>query len=596
MPPKGKGKAPAKKGAAKPAAASSGKDEVASAIPKETYRMSTGTLLSQPTALDVKIGGFSLQSYGKQLIKDTTLEFTIGRRYGLIGANGSGKSQFLRSLAFREVPIPDFMDIYLLDNEAEPSDMRPVDWVVDQARKEVKRLEERSEQLLEEEGPDSEVLNDIYARLDGMDPDTFESRAGRLLTGLGFGPDMMEKQTKDMSGGWRMRVALAKALFIKPTLLLLDEPTNHLDLEACVWLENYLAEYDRCLIVISHSQDFLNGVCTHIIHLTPKKDFVFYTGNYDMFIQTKAELEVNQMKKYEKEQADIAHIKKFVASAGTYANLVRQAKSKLKIIERMEEAGLTEKVEKEFVFKFRFPEAEKLPPPVLALDNVSFAYSGNMKDCLYTNLQLGVDMDSRIALVGPNGAGKSTLLKLMLGELRPVEGDVKRHLHVNIARYNQHSNDQLDPSKKVLDFVRDTYPERKWDEQEWRSQVGKYGLGGALQTTKIGELSDGMKSRVVFCILALKNPHLLLLDEPTNHLDMECIDSLAEAINHFNGGLMLVSHDFRLISQVAKEIWICDNKTVTRFSGDIRAYKQLLVTKMKKAAAAYDKANPVRKD
>jgi ATP-binding cassette subfamily F protein 2 len=314
-----------------------------------------------------------------------------------------------------------------------------------------------------------------------------------------------------------------------------------------------------------------------------------------MFIQTKAELEVNQMKKYEKEQADIAHIKKFVASAGTYANLVKQAKSKLKIIEKMEEAGLTEKVEKDYVFKFAFPEAERLPPPVLALDHVSFAYSGLMKDCLYTDLNLGVDMDSRIALVGPNGAGKSTLLKLMLGEIPATQGDVKRHLHVNIARYNQHSNDQLDPEKTVLDFVRSNFPDRKWEEQEWRTQVGKYGIGGGLQTTKIGELSDGMKSRVVFCILSLKNPHLLLLDEPTNHLDMECIDSLAHAVNNFNGGLLLVSHDFRLISQVAKEIWICDNKTVTRFSGDIRAYKQLLVEKMKKASIAYDKANGLAK-
>jgi len=574
--------------------ASSSKDEITN-VPTESYRMATGTLVSDKAALDVKIAGFSLQSWGKVLVKDTNLELTIGRRYGLIGSNGCGKSQFLRSLAFREVPIPDFMDIYLLDNEAEPSEMTPIDWVVDQAQQEVKRMEIKAEELLEEEGPDSEVLLDLYARLDSMDPEGFAAKAGRLLTGLGFGTEMMAKKTKDMSGGWRMRVALAKALFVRPSLLLLDEPTNHLDLEACVWLENYLAEYDRCLIVISHSQDFLNGVCTHMIHLTPKKDFVFYTGNYDMFVQTKAELEVNQMKKYEKEQADIAHIKKFVASAGTYANLVKQAKSKLKIIEKMEEAGLTEKVEKEYVFKFAFPNAEKLPPPVLALDHVSFAYSGLMKDCLYTDLNLGVDMDSRIALVGPNGAGKSTLLKLMLGEIPATQGDVKKHLHVNIARYNQHSNDQLDPEKTVLDFVRSSFPDKKWEEQEWRTQVGKYGIGGGLQTTKIGELSDGLKSRVVFCCLSLKNPHLLLLDEPTNHLDMECIDSLASAINSFNGGLLLVSHDFRLISQVAKEIWICDNKTVQRFNGDIRGYKQLLLEKMKKASIAYDKANGLAK-
>jgi len=388
-----------------------------------------------------------------------------------------------------------------------------------------------------------------------------------------------------------MRVALAQALFIRPTLLLLDEPTNHLDLEACVWLENYLSDYDRCLVVISHSQDFLNGVCTNIMHLTPTCKLQNYTGNYDTFIKTKAELEVQQMKQYNKEQDDIKHIKAFIASCGTYSNLVRQAKSKQKIIDKMEEAGLTEKVVEDARYNFDFPKCEPLPPPVLVFQKVSFAYSGEMKDALYTGLELGVDMESRVALVGPNGAGKSTLLKLMLDELKPTQGEIRKHLHLSIGRYNQHSNDQLDPTMCPLDFVQEHFKDfknaegKKMEEQEWRSFLGRFGVSGAMQKQPIGSLSDGQKSRVVFAIIAVGRPNLLLLDEPTNHLDMDCIDSLARAINNFNGGVVLVSHDFRLIDQVAKQIWICDNKTIQIHKGDIRSYKQGLINKMKKKQA-----------
>ena len=224
----------------------------------------------------------------------------------------------------------------------------------------------------------------------------------------------------------------------------------------------------------------------------------------------------------------------------------------------------------------------KLPPPILSFENVSFAYSGNMKDSLYQKLNLGVDSDSRIALVGPNGAGKSTLLKLMVGELAATEGAIRKHLHLSIARYNQHSNDQLDPKVNVLDFIRSSFPDKKYEEQEWRSHIGRYGLGGTIQKSLIGHLSDGMKSRVVFCMLAIARPNLLLLDEPTNHLDMECIDSLARAILAFQGGVVLVSHDFRLIDQVAKQIWVCDKKTISIWKGDIRSYKNSLVQKVKR--------------
>ena len=304
----------------------------------------TGVLVSKPTARDVKIGNFSLTLFGTELLADTTIEFTIGRRYGLIGTNGSGKSTFLKILAAREVPIPDHIDIWFLDNEAPPTEKSAIVYVIEAAKNELKRLEDLEEHLMGEFGPECELLEAIYDKMDEMDPSSFESRAGTLLHGLGFDKAMMNKATKDMSGGWRMRVSLAEALFKRPTLLLLDEPTNHLDLEACVWLENYLAKYDKCLVVVSHSQDFLNGVCTNIMHVTEQRTLKVYGGNYDSFINTKTENEVNQMKLYEKEQADIKHLNNFISTCGTFSNLVKQAKSKQKILDKMEAAGLTPKV------------------------------------------------------------------------------------------------------------------------------------------------------------------------------------------------------------------------------------------------------------
>lgn len=549
--------------------------------PDGDYRTCTGVLVSRPTAQDIKIDGFSLIAHGNVLIQDTMIELTIGRRYGLLGSNGSGKSTFLKCLAKREVPIPDHVDIWYLAEEESPKDTSAFDCVVQVGRDSVARLEKLAEDELVNSGPESEFLAELYNRLDDLNPATFEQRAGTLLFGLGFSQEMVNKPTKDLSGGWRMRVALAKALFARPALLLLDEPTNHLDLETCIWLENYLANYPYCLVVISHSQDFLNGVCNNIIHLTPLRTLRSYTGNYDQYVQTKKELDVQQMKKYQKEQDDIKHIKQFIASCGTFSNLVRQAKSKQKILDKMEAAGLTEKVVDDAKFIFDFPPCDPLPPPVVSFINLGFAYSGLQKDLLYTGLNLSVDMDSRVALVGPNGAGKSTLLKLILNELDPTIGQLRKHLDVKIGKYSQHSTDQLDQEKTVLDFMIDHYPHIKMEMEDWRKAIGRYGISGKQQTTQIKKLSDGLKSRLVFAMLALEKPNMLLFDEPTNHLDMECIDSLADAINSFNGGMILVSHDFRLINQVAKTIWVCDKKTITIWPGTIASYKKSLLKHMK---------------
>ncbi|KAG0343515.1 hypothetical protein BG004_005254 [Podila humilis] len=547
-------------------------------------RNSTGVLTSQPLSRDIKIESFSLSFHGRELISNTDIDLNFGRRYGLIGSNGSGKSTFLECLAAREVPIPEHIDIYLLQEEAAPSDFNAIEAVVIEAKKEVERLEKQVEDMLAEvDGAENPLVDDVYDRIESLDPSTFDTRAATLLHGLGFTKKDMLKATKDMSGGWRMRVALAKALFVKPTLLLLDEPTNHLDLEACVWLEDYLSKYDRILILISHSQDFLNGVCTNIMNLNHKRKLVNYGGNYDTYVKTRAELEVNQMKAYVKQQEEIAHIKKFIASAGTYANLVRQAKSKQKIIDKMEAAGLIEKVDPPLLFKFKFSDTDKLPPPVLAFDEVAFAYSGNMKDALYKGVNLGIDMDSRVALVGPNGAGKSTLLKLMTGELTATQGRVQRHMQLKLGKYNQHSADQLDMELSPIDYMRRRFPDMQQDTDFWRQNLGKYGLTGAHQTSPIGHLSHGLQTRLVFAELALSRPHMLLLDEPTNHLDMESIDALADAIKTFTGGVVLVSHDFRLLKEVADHIIVVD-KGVSVFDGTIAEYKKILQKKSRENA------------
>jgi len=279
------------------------------------------------------------------------------------------------------------------------------------------------------------------------------------------------------------------------------------------------------------------------------------------------------MKEYEKQQFEIAHLKKFIASCGTFANLVKQAKSKQKIIDKMEADGLIQKVEPDPIFSFRFRPCDKLPPPVLGFDNVSFAYSGELEKSLYHNLNLAICSESRVSLVGPNGAGKSTLLKLMCAELEATKGKINRNPHLRLGRYHQHSTDQLE-----LDLCAIEYLKKKFggEIQEWRSKLGQYGISGGDQTVKMGNLSDGQKSRIVFCELACKSPNVLLLDEPTNNLDIECIDALAEAINAYEGGVVLVSHDFRLIQQVTNEIWLCDKKQVTVWNGDIQSYKKHL--------------------
>lgn len=544
------------------------------------HRACTGVLASHPDSRDVHIDNLSITFHGVVLLDDTKLELNVGRRYGLIGLNGCGKSSLLSAIENTEVPIPDHVDIFHLRREMAPSEKTALQAVCDVDKERIK-LEHESEILATKDDQEShDRLLDIYERLDDMDADRAAVRAGYILHGLGFTKEMQDNKVKNFSGGWRMRISLARALFIKPSLLLLDEPTNHLDLNACVWLENELKNYSRILVMISHSQDFLNGVCTNIIHMQNQK-LRYYGGNYDTFMQTRMELEENQMKKYRWEQDQIAHMKNYIARFGHgSAKLARQAQSKEKTLKKMVDSGLTEKVTQDKVLSFCFPPCGKIPPPVIMVQHVSYKYEED-KPFIYKDLDFGFDLDTRIALVGPNGAGKSTLLKLIVGELVPTEGLIRRNTHLKIGRYHQHLAEALDLDMSAMDWMMKHFPQIK-EREDMRRIIGRFGLTGQQQICPIRNLSDGQRCRVIFAWLAWQNPHILLLDEPTNHLDLETIDALADAINDFEGGLILVSHDFRLISQVVEEIWICEKQTVTKWDGDIFSYKEKLTKKVKK--------------
>jgi ATP-binding cassette subfamily F protein 2 len=517
-------------------------------------------------------------------VTDTEIELNQGCRYGLIGDNGSGKSNVLASIAQLDVPLPSHIDVFHLHEEAQPSEQTAVEAVIAHIVEQSTRLEELQTQIMEEFGPEDERIDAISDRLEELDPTGAEPRARKILAGLGFldAGVPMDRKTKDMSGGWRMRVSLGKALFASPRLLLLDEPTNHLDLEACVWLEDHLSRYSKCLVVISHSQDFLNVVCTHTIWLN-NRTLTYYGGNYGAFVRSVEAEEEIAKKLYGKQQADMEKLSEFVR-VNKANGVATSAKSKKKVLEKVQDEAVAKPTERKQTLTFRFDACGKLEPPVMPFEEVSFSYSGKKEDYLYDKLDLAVDCDSRVALVGPNGCGKSTLVKLMSGELNPTEGAVKKHQHLMLGYFHQHSADVFleDLDLTPLAFMKKRFPPEvvKRSEEVWRSFLALFGFDGQTMQTEIGMLSDGQRTRLVFALMAMKPYNILLLDEPTNHLDVDAVNGLADAIKDFPGGVVLVSHDFRLIDQVAKDIWVCEKKGVKKFDGTIHEYKKILARKL----------------
>jgi ATP-binding cassette subfamily F protein 2 len=488
----------------------------------------------------------------------------------------------LQAIAARAIPIPDSLDIYFLDAEYAARDDITALQAVMESTDEVSALEKQAEMLnnaMGEVGDDEDkqlLIQDqmerIYERLDDLDINTAEARATTILFGLGFTIKMQHMTTKEFSGGWRMRVSLARALFLRPEFLLLDEPTNHLDMEAVIWLEDYLSNWDKILFFVCHSQDFMNSVCTHVVRLDMTyKKLRYYSGNYDTYCQTRRDQDMVQWRQYETEQREIADIKDFIARFGHGTQkMVRQSQAREKLLAKKLEAGLTEPPEADPEWDWSFPDAGSLPVPVLAIEKVSFNYPNSVE--LYSNVDFGIDLDTRVALVGPNGAGKTTLIKLLTGDLQPTRGAIKRNTHLKISRFTQHFEEKLDLSMTPMDFFKHKVMPKETIERI-RSLLGRYGCTGDQQSQVMDQLSAGQKARIVFAIIAHEQPHLLLLDEPTNPLDMESIDALAKCLKKFKGGVVMVSHDMRLISQCAEQIYICDHKKIDLYRGDIMKFK-----------------------
>nr|CAG4708809.1 unnamed protein product [Naegleria fowleri] len=516
---------------------------------------------------EIRVSDVIVSVGSKTLLSGTDVVLLNGRRYGMIGRNGVGKTTLLRHIAERDFKgIPPYLQILHIEQEIVGDDVSALDTVLNSDVERLSLLKEEK-RLLEESSEDAgQKLAEIYERLDEIDAHSAEARAAAILTGLQFTPEMMHMKTKSLSGGWRMRVALARALFVEPDILLLDEPTNHLDLFAVIWLEEYLKKYDKTLVVVSHAKRFLNAVVTDIILVKDQK-LHYYKGDYDTFEKTRREQLTQQQRTHEAQQKQRAHIQKFIDRFRYKAATAKMAQSRIKVLEKMD---FTPAVVEDPSFSFTFDSPEQENPPYLQAVDVTFGYTRDK--ILFKKLNFNLDMDSRIALVGPNGTGKSTFLNILAEELKPLEGTVNVNRKIRIAKFSQHHMEHLNPQMTPLEHMSSIFTNEK--EPALRAQLSKLGIVGDLALQPIYTLSGGQKSRVVFAEITFRKPHLLLLDEPSNHLDIDTVDALITALNEYNGGILMVSHDEYLITSVCDEIWVCTGKTISKYNGDFYDYKK----------------------
>uniref|UniRef100_A0A673W1H5 ATP-binding cassette sub-family F member 3 n=1 Tax=Salmo trutta TaxID=8032 RepID=A0A673W1H5_SALTR len=539
--------------------------EEASASQASSKKDSRVDLSGKNRTYDIRIENFDVSFGERSLLQGAELSLSTGRRYGLIGRNGLGKTTLLKMLASRSLRVPAHITILHVEQEVAGDDTGALQSVLESDTVREGLLTE--ERLLNAriangtaEGMETVRLSEIYAKLEEIEADKAPARASIILCGLGFSPKMQTLTTKEFSGGWRMRLALARALFAKPDLLLLDEPTNMLDVRAILWLENYLQTWQTTILVVSHDRNFLNAVVTDIIHLHSQR-LESYRGDYENFVKTKEDRLKNQQREYEAQFQYREHIQVFIDRFRYNANRAAQVQSKLKLLEKL------------------FPDNfEKLSPPVLQLDEVEFYYNTDQR--LFTQLSVSADLESRICIVGENGAGKSTMLKLLMGELTPVNGIRHAHRNLKIGYFSQHHVDQLDLNVCSIELLLNKFPGR--NEEEYRHQLGGYGITGELATRPVASLSGGQKSRVAFAQMTMPCPNFYILDEPTNHLDMETIEALAKALNKFKGGVVLVSHDERLIRLVCRELWVCEHGNVRRVEGGFDEYRDILQEQFRK--------------
>ncbi|XP_077404854.1 ATP-binding cassette sub-family F member 1 isoform X4 [Vanacampus margaritifer] len=546
-------------------------------------------------ASDIKLERFSISAHGKELFVNADLLIVAGRRYGLVGPNGKGKTTLLKHIANRALSIPPNIDVLLCEQEVVADDTPAVQAVLKADTRRLKLLQEEKQlQARLEKGEDSvaERLDKVYEELRVIGAAAAEPKARRILAGLSFTPEMQNRPTKRFSGGWRMRVSLARALFMEPTLLMLDEPTNHLDLNAVIWLNNYLQGWKKTLLIVSHDQSFLDDVCTDIMHLDNQKLY-YYRGNYltfkKMYVQKQKELQ----KQYDKQEKKLKDLKaggkstKQAEKQTKEALTRKQQKGKKKGGQEEESHETTEllKRPKEYTVKFTFPNPPPLSPPILGLHSVDFCYVDQKP--LFKNVDFGIDMESRICIVGPNGVGKSTLLLLLNGKLNPTKGEMRKNHRLKIGFFNQQYADQLNMEENPTEYLMRNF---NLPYQDGRKCLGRFGLESHAHTIQISKLSGGQKARVVFAELSCRQPDVLILDEPTNNLDIESIDALSEAINEYKGAVIIVSHDARLITETQCQLWVVENCSVNQIDGDFDDYKREVLESL--GETMVNKVNP----
>lgn len=501
------------------------------------------------------------------LFEQATASVAAGERVALVGRNGSGKTTLLKLIAGElaldggAIDVPRGTRVGTVAQEAPAGSQSLIDTVLAADRERTALLAEA------ERTKDPQRIAEVHERLAAIGAESAPARAARILAGLGFDEAAQRRPCADLSGGWRMRVALAALLFTAPDLLLLDEPTNHLDLEATLWLEGFLKTYGGTLLLVSHDRDLLNRVPEKIVHIDAGK-LVVYTGNYDRFVRTRGERMAHQASLRAKQLAERRHIQSFIDRFRAKATKARQAQSRIKALERMEPiAAVTE----DRGVTFAFPRPTPLPPPLITMDGASAGYAPGKP--VLRGLDLRIDMEDRIALLGANGNGKSTFIRLLAKRLAPLDGRITMSKKLRVGYFAQDQAEELDLAATPLQLMARALPDAT--ETQLRAHLGRFGFGEHHVKLAVGALSGGEKARLLFALITRDAPHVLLFDEPTNHLDIEAREALIAAINGFEGAVILVSHDPHLIELTADRLWLVANGKVESYDGDIEDYRRL---------------------
>lgn len=520
----------------------------------------------------IQIDNLSVRRGENLLFDQLSCQIHPGYKVGLTGANGCGKSSLFAVLRNElvidngDIKIPKDWVMAHVAQEAPAGDRSAIDCVLDGD----KEWRELNEKIQDTDHPRYLKYHSRYEEIDGY---SARSRAAQLLNGLGFKKDDIDKPAKEFSGGWRVRLNVARALMCRSDLLLLDEPTNHLDLDAVLWLERWLRNYPGTLVLIAHDRDFLDQLTSHTLHIENQRAKL-YKGNYSAFEKVRAEQLANQQSQFVKQQRDIAHMQDFVRRFKAKATKAKQAQSRLKALERME---VIAPAHVDSPFSFSIPDPEKNPSPLLSVHDAAIAYDDKN---IIEKVSFSMAPGDRIGLIGPNGAGKSTVIKMLAGELKLSEGNYHSAKDVKIGYFAQHQIEQLQMSHTPMEHIHLVDKELNngtATENQLRRYLGSFGFSGTKATSKVAPFSGGEKSRLALALLCYKRPNLLLLDEPTNHLDIEMRQALAVALQRYEGAVVLVSHDRHLLKVNSDTLILVANGRATEFQGSVDDYPKWLV-------------------